>query len=130
QHLDATRIVEKVALGLQGADLPVDVEQAFPHLDAIAWQPDDPLDVVGRVVARVLEHRDIATGRQAPEDTAGERRPAERQGVARIAVAEFCDEQVVAYQQRRDHAARGDVERLIRDSAYRDGDQARIDDRL
>ena len=119
-----------VAFRLTRAELAVDVELALAHLDAVAGQSDDALDVVGRVVARILEHRDIAAVRQAPEDASGERRPAERQRIARIAVAVFRDEQVVAHQQRGDHAAGGNVERLERDSAHHDGDQAGIDDRL
>ncbi len=38
----------------------VDVEQAVDHLDAVAGQADHPLDVVGGIVLRQLEHRDVA----------------------------------------------------------------------
>ena len=38
----------------------VDMQDAADHLDAVAGQSDDPLDVVGLVVARQLEHRDVA----------------------------------------------------------------------
>ena len=96
----------------------------------VARQSDDALDVVGRVVARILEHRHVAALWQAAEDPPGERRPAERQRVTRIAVAVFRHEQVIAHQQRGDHAAGGNVERLIRDGAHHDGNQAGIDDCL
>ena len=60
--------------------LAIDVEHALANLNAIAGQADDAFYVIGRIVARQLEHRDIATLRCAVQDSAGKRRltPGER----------------------------------------------------
>lgn len=108
----------------------VDVELACAHLDVVAGQADDALDVVHRRVAGVLEDDDVAAGGQAAEDAAGEQRRRERQREMAVAIGVFGDEQVVADQQRRDHRAAGDVERLERDGADADGDQHGVEDGL
>jgi len=46
----------------------VDVELAALHLDMVARQADDTLDVVGRVVTRQLEDGDIAAVGRREED--------------------------------------------------------------
>ena len=43
-----------------GTGLPVDVELLLAHLDDVARQADDALDVVGAVVVRELEDDDVA----------------------------------------------------------------------
>jgi hypothetical protein len=59
--------------------LVVDVKHAPPHLDAVARQPDDPLDVVGAVVGRQLEDHDVAAFRRGEEYAARNQRQAEWQ---------------------------------------------------
>ncbi|CAD5254240.1 hypothetical protein BOS5A_200099 [Bosea sp. EC-HK365B] len=108
----------------------VDVEDAVDHLDAVAGQADDALDVIGRSVARQLEHGDVAALRLGGPDPALEQRRAERHRVLRIAVGVFRDEQVIADQQRRDQRARGDVEGLEQQGADHEGDEQRLDDDL
>ena len=40
--------------------LTVEMEDSVLHLNMIAGQPDDPLDVVGRIVGRQFEDHDVA----------------------------------------------------------------------
>ena len=47
--------------------LIVDVEIAVPHLDVVARQPDDALDVIGRGIARQFEDGNIAALRPVRE---------------------------------------------------------------
>ena len=80
---DATdgAIVDEIIDG-RARDLQViHVENTLPHLNAVAGQADDALDIVGTVVRRQLEDRDIATFRQIAEETAAANRRAERQGM-------------------------------------------------
>ena len=119
-----------VAEQAAGGGLTIDVELAGLHLDAIAGQADDALDVVGGIVAGELEDGDVAALGQGGEDAAGEQVWREGQRVPRVAVAVFGNKEVVADQQGWFHRAGGDVERLEGDGADADGDQAGIDDGL
>src|SRR5580658_739159 len=130
QLADAALVGLERPHGLAWHQVAVDVELALPDLDTVPRQPDDPLDVVDAGIARVFEHRDVATVRQAAEDPPGEQVERERQREVRVAVAVFRHEQVVADQQRRDHAAGGDVERLVGEGPDADRDQSGIDDCL
>ena len=80
----------------------IDVEHAVQHLDAIARQTDQALDVVLQVVRRILvrhfEDNDIAARRFGREHAARYRRQAEWEGVLAVAVREFLDEEIVADQ--------------------------------
>ena len=134
--IETHRDARAVALDRIGAEilaphrLAVDVQDAPADLDAVPGQADDALDVVRAAVARQLEHRDIAARRQRAEDAPAEQVRAERHRMPRIAVGELRDEQEIAHQQRRDHAARGDVERLERHGADADRDERRVEDGL
>ena len=108
--------------------LVVDVEQAFPHLDAVARQADHALDVIGGVVLRQAEHHDVAAVRLRAEDAAREQRRRQRNRIVAVAVGIFRDEQVIAHQQRRLHRSRGDVERLEQEGADHERDQESVDD--
>ena len=128
QHHRAALFIDEI-LGRPARHLLViDVELAVPHLDMIARQADDPLDVVGRGIGRQFEHRDVAALRRMRQDPAGKQRQSEGQRIAAIAIGEFRHEQVIADQQRRDHRSRRDIERLIGDGADHQRDQHRIDD--
>src|SRR5262249_18915776 len=129
-HVDAFVIDHIVAFRLAWALLAIDIEQTCAHLDVVTRQSDNTLDVVRRVVARIFEDGDITSLWQAAEDTPGKWRPAQRQRIARIAIAVFRNEQIVADEQGGDHAAGGNVEWLIGDGPHHDGDDAGIDDRL
>src|SRR6185312_15075404 len=80
-HVDAALVGDEVSFRLTLAELAVDIEQSLAHLDRVTGQTDDSFDVIGGVVAWVLEHRDVAAVRQTLDDTAGERWPAERQRI-------------------------------------------------
>ena len=107
--------------------LAVDVEHAADHLDAVAGQPDQALDVVGLVVPRQLEDDDVAALGIVAEDAAVEQRQPEADGVLAVSIGEFGHEQIIADQQRRDHRARGNVEGLVEEGADAEGDDHRID---
>jgi len=66
----------------------------------------------------------------AAEQAAFKDRRAERDGIARVAVAVFGDDDVIADQQIRDHRSGRDRERLEQQDAQHQRDQQRIDDRL
>ena len=86
--------------------LAVDVELLLLHLDDVARQADHALDVVDAVVVGPLEDDDVAPlGLGVLQDLGVGEGDAE-------AVGELRDEDVVADLQRRDHRARGDLERL------------------
>ena len=119
----------KVPSGCCGSGVAVDVEHPVDHLDAVAGQADQPLDVVG-AVGRMLEDHHVAALRIAGEDAPVERADRERAGVARIAVRHLVDEQEVADQERRLHRARRDPERLEEQGADDAGEQQRVDDGL
>src|SRR5206468_7896826 len=114
------------ALALDG--LVVDVEQAFPHLNAVARQADHALDVIGGVVLRQAEHHDVTPVRLRAEDAAREQRRRQWNGIVAIAVGIFRDEQVIAHQQRRLHRSRGDVEGLEQKGTDHERDQESVDD--
>ena len=80
--------------------LVVDVEHAFPHLDAVAGQADHPLDVVERRVGGNLKTATSPRSGGNP-DAAGEDVRAERQRIARIAVCPFRHEEIIAFEQGR-----------------------------
>ena len=110
--------------------LAVQVQPAVPDLDAVARNPDDPLDEIDACVVRLPENRHIATlWRPRQDSTVGDIR-AERDRVVRIAVAEFRDEQVVALVQAGIHRIGGNIERLVQERAHDQGDQDGIEDRL
>ena len=64
--------LDEGAVGLLRQRLAVDVEDAVDHLDPVARQADQPLDVVG-AVGRMLEDHDVAALRLAGEDAPVER---------------------------------------------------------
>ena len=126
QHHRAALVVDEI-LGRPARHLlVVDEELTVPHLDVIARQSDDPLDVVGRGVGRQFEYRDIAAMRRTRQDPAGKQRQSEGQRIAAVAIGKFRHEQVIADQQCRDHRSRRDIERLIGDGADHQRDQHRI----
>jgi hypothetical protein len=110
--------------------LVVDVEQAGPHLDAVAGQADQALDVVGLAVARQLEDDDIAAVGGLAQDPALEDRRAQRDGVARIAVGELRDDDVVALVEVGLHRRRRDGEGLEEQDAQEERDRQGVDHRL
>ena len=75
--------------------------------------------------ARVAKDDDVATLRQMREHPPAERRKAEGEAVARIAVGPFGDDQIVADVQRRKHRSRGDVEGLDDEAPERPGEHQR-----
>src|SRR5581483_654872 len=125
----------RVVADLHALDrLAIDMEDAADHLDAIARQADQPLDVVGPVVAlalvaRILEHRHVAALRLMEEDAAREEAEREWKRMLAVTVRAFRHEKIVADQQGRDHRPGRDVERLDEESAHDDGDQDGIDHR-
>ena len=108
--------------------LAVDVEHAVDHLNAVAGQPDDALDVVGGVVLRQAEHDDVAAIDRLAENAAGENRRRERQRVMGVAVGIFGDEQIIADQQRRDHRPGRDIEGLKQKGADDKRDDQGVED--
>ena len=97
---------------------------SLPHLDDVARQADDALDVVGARVERVLEDDDVAALRLASS-----RILVFVNGIAEP-VGELRDEDVVADLQRRDHRARRDLEGLDDERAQQERDGDRDADRL
>ena len=79
----------------RGTRPAVEDQLAAAHLDGVAGQADHALDEV-RILARVAEHDHVAARGQLAEHPAVERRQAEREAVARIAVGPFRDEQIIA----------------------------------
>ena len=143
QRLDVARRLLGLAEMVDGRErrdllardhLAVDEQPAVGHLDLVARQADQALDVVGLAVARQLEHDDVAALGLRGEDAAGHRRGGEvekaRQRKMRIAVGVFRHEQVVADEQRRHQRTRGNVERLKEQRAHDERDQQRLDDDL
>ena len=57
---DAVVVGDEVVDALALDRRAVDVEHAVDHLDLVAGQPDDALDVVDGVVLRQPEHHDVA----------------------------------------------------------------------
>jgi len=76
--------------------LVVDVEDAVLHLNPIAGQPDQPLDVIGRIVAGEFEHHDVAARGGRSHEAARERHDAERERIAAVAIGGLGDEEVIA----------------------------------
>ncbi len=76
--------------------LPIDLQHAVDHLNAVARQADDPFDEIDRIVLRQPEHDDIAALRFGGEQPAGEQPGRERQRIMRIAVSVFRYENMVA----------------------------------
>ena len=108
--------------------LAVDVEHAVDHLNAVARQSDDPLDVVGGVVLRQPEHHHVAATDRLADNAAGENRRRKWQRVMGVAVGIFRDEQIIADEQRRNHRAGRDIERLKQEGADDERDNQRMDD--
>src|SRR5262249_34929853 len=96
------------------------MQVAADHLDAVAGEPDHAFDQIDRIVARMLEHRNVAALGARAEDAAGEQVGRERKRVAAVAVAELRDEQRVADKQRRLHRPGGNVEGLQQEAADND----------
>ena len=109
---DAVVVGDEVVDALALDRRAVDVEHAVDHLNAVAGQTDDALDVVDRVVLRQAEHHDVAALRLRGEKAAGKDRRRERQRVVGIAVGIFGDEQIIADQQGRNHRAGRNIEGL------------------
>jgi hypothetical protein len=78
--------------------LAVDVQDVADHLDAVARQADHALDVVGLVVARQLEHDDVAAFRCPAEQATFAYRQVDGQtrGILRIAIGPLGHDDVVA----------------------------------
>ena len=108
--------------------LAVDVEHAVDHLDAVAGQADDALDVVDRVVLGQAEHDHVAALDRLTDNAAGEDRRRERQRIMGVAVGIFRHEQIIADQQRRDHRAGRNIEGLKQEGADDQGDDERVED--
>jgi hypothetical protein len=109
------------ARGFLRHDNAIDVQDSVLHLDLVARQTDQPLDVIGPR-SRMAEDHDIAAFRIGAEDPPGKRAKADlRQrdltGIARIAVGHLVDEQEVANQQRVFHRFRWNPEWLEEDRA-------------
>ncbi len=108
----------------------VDVELVGDHLHLVARQADHALDVVGLVVARQLEHGDVAARRLAPQDAAVEDGRAKRDRVLGIAVRPLRHDDVVALVQVRLHRGRGDGEGLEQQHPQHQRDQQGENDGL
>src|SRR5579871_386340 len=67
--------------------LVVDVEHAVLHLHPVARKTDQTLDVVGRVVARELEHHHVAAFRSRSKEAPRERDRAEGERITAVAVS-------------------------------------------
>ena len=102
------------------------MQHAADHLNAVARQPNDTLDVIGRIIARELEYRDVATLRLGTENAAVEQVRAPGERIFAVAVAEFRDKQIVAHEQSGDHRAGRDIEGLIEKNPH----QKRKDQRM
>src|ERR1051326_1295668 len=110
--------------------LIVDIENAVLHLHPVARQTDQTLDVIGRVVARELEHHYVATLGRRSKEAARERDRAEGERIAAVAVCGFRNEKIVADQQRVFHGTGRDVERLENEGTDHACDQQRVKDGL
>ena len=69
--------------------LTVDIEDAVFHLDVIAGEADDTLDVVGRIVSRQFEDNDITALRRMKENPSGKYRQSQRQRVTAVSIRKF-----------------------------------------
>src|SRR5579863_9633087 len=71
----------------------VDIKSAMAHLNRVAWQADQALDIIGRIVMRPFENNNVAALRRMTENTAGKRRQAKKSSGAAIAIFIFRNEQ-------------------------------------
>ncbi|MNQ86850.1 hypothetical protein D3C85_1020540 [compost metagenome] len=108
----------------------VDVELVGDHLHLVARQADHALDVVGLVVARQLEHHDVAARRILAQDAAVEQRRAPRDRVFRIAIGPLRHDDVVALVEVGLHRGRRNGEGLEQQHPQHEGDQQGEDDGL
>src|SRR5262245_15868300 len=76
----------------------VDVEQPLLHLNAVARQSNDTLDVADRVVSWRPEDNDVAALRHRAEYASRKQTRRKRQGIAAVAISIFRDEQTIAFQ--------------------------------
>ena len=95
----------------------VDVDDLVAVFDRVARNADDALDVVDRLVHRVLEDHDVAALRAAERNDlpVGDGEP--------DAVLVLVDEDEVAHVQRREHRARRNAERLEEEAAHEEDDR-------
>ncbi len=129
-HIAVVFVLDIVAGPLPLHRFAVDVQDAAKHLDPVARQADDALDVVRLVVGRPLEDGDVAPFGFGEQDTPWDQGQTERQRMTAVPVGEFRDEQIIADQQRRHHRTRRNVEGFISHRADGKGDENRIDDGL
>ncbi len=108
--------VNRPQVGIRHGDT-INEKLVLLHLDRIARQADDALDVVDLGVARQLEHHDIATSRRMVHDAALDERQGDRKGIFRDAVIPLGDDNVIAFIEIRLHRGRGDGERLEQEGA-------------
>ena len=92
--------------------LAVDMQHAVDHLDAVARQPDETLDVVGGAVLRQTEHHHVAALRFGGENTSGKPSRRTRERIVGVAVSVFRHEKMVADEERRLHRSTRNVEGL------------------
>jgi len=135
----AVEAVEPTALALKNPVTKTALEPSLLYscpgyrvddLDAIAGKANDALDIVGLIVPRQLEDDDVAAVGGRSQNAAGENVGAERHRVIRIAVGVFRHENIIADQQRRDHRARRNIERLKEQRADDKRDRQRLKDDL
>ena len=69
--------------------LSVDLKDTIDHLNAVARQADDALDVVYEIVLRQAKHHHITALRFGRKQTAGKQPRRKRQRVVRVAVESF-----------------------------------------
>src|SRR6266545_3006134 len=99
------------------------MQQPADHLDAIAGQADDALDVIGGGVTRQTEYRHIAALRLRAKDAARKQWQRKRQGIAGVAVAELRNKQIISDQQRGLHRSGWNIERLEQERADHERDK-------
>jgi len=90
----------------------VDVQHTCDHLDAVARTPNDPFDVVGRVVLWQAKHDHVSALRLGSKHASGKevRRAGER--IMRVPISVLRYENVIADEQRRLHCRTWNAEGL------------------
>ena len=89
----------------------VEDKPAVSHLDGISREADRTLDEIG-AFRRYPEDDDVAAVRQVGEQPASDRWKTKRKAVPREAIGPFCNDEIIADVERRQHRARWDIERL------------------
>src|SRR5262245_51497124 len=104
------------------------MQQSVDHLDTIAREADDALDVILGGVARQSEDRHVAALRLRAKDAARKQGQRKRQRIAAVAIAELRNKQIISDQQRALHRTRWNIERLEQERPDHERDQESLND--